>query len=96
MLPSILCGNKVKVEGLYVNLLSCQAPDSHGLVTKIHGHKLATITCQTHTKLNHFNMYPLHIHCQMALIALPVQGEESTLPFSCDGRLLTKIRIQLV
>ena len=30
-------------------------------------------------------MYPLHIYCQIALLDLPVQGEESTLPFSCDG-----------
>ena len=29
--------------------------------------------------------YPLHVHCQLLLTALPVQGEESTLPFSCDG-----------
>jgi hypothetical protein len=34
----------------------------------------------------HFHaLYPLHIHCQLLLTALPVQGEESTLPFSCDG-----------
>ena len=45
----------------------------------------ATISFQTHTTLNYFNMYPLHIYCQIALTALPVQGEESTLPFSCDG-----------
>ena len=45
----------------------------------------ATISFQTHTTLNYFNMYPLHIYCQIALIDLPVQGEESTLPFSCDG-----------
>ena len=39
----------------------------------------ATVSFQTHTTLNYFNMCPLHIYCQIALIDLPVQGEESTL-----------------
>ena len=48
MLASIICENKVKVEDLYVILLSYQAAHWHGFVTKTHGHRpLSNLHLQT-------------------------------------------------